>query len=61
MLFLLHYYLLASKDKFLSPHFILRILSALLLEKKLTVSDSFLCCLLKLSSHANILGRDGKF
>lgn len=39
MLFLLLYYLLASKDKFSSPHFILRIFSALLLEKKLTVSD----------------------
>lgn len=39
MLFLLHYYLLASKDKLSSPHFILRIFSALVFEKKLTVPD----------------------
>lgn len=39
MLFLLHYYLLASKDKLSSPHFILRIFSALLFEKKLTIPD----------------------
>lgn len=71
MLFLLHYYLLASQDKCSPPYFILRICSALLLDRKLTVSDlnclkdgtlnSFPVRSSETQLSCKYLGTDGKF